>query len=524
MARSLLTLFGSVLIANSFVAGAELPNDFQLASSPGPYATRADASKPAGVVVKSGTPTIAATYFYWYDEASKSHILNADGSDAMSKHPPTFEGLSYQNVDWHYQQLTDMITAGIDVVMPVYWGGPHTTSPWSDEGLPPLIEARERLLAEGKLPPAIGMYYDTSTLDANTRKYHVDLTKPAGHRWYFGTVRDFFSMIPEKHRVLIDGKPLVFMFSHAYAKDVDDSLFPAVRRMFRDEFGRDIYIVKQKGWPGRSDSVYDWGAAINPRILDTAAIGPGYDHSAVPGRTLLLRERENGRYYDFAWRLVLAEDPATRPWLLHIETWNEFHEGTPICETREYGRKYIDMTRHFADRFHAGEQLAADERSQRSSHVWATPKESGGVTLFAHIDGPAEIKEVEGDLAWCTQKNPTAANERYLYFDVDYLFLYESDETVRMTIEYLDNGPTQFRVEYDSADPELDGPAQMFRVGSSQKLGPVDKSSGSSNWKRVEFELPHARFAGRANGGDVRLGCSEGDLVIRRIELTRDKK
>jgi len=52
-------------------------------------------------------------------------------------------------------------------------------------------------------------------------------------------------------------------------------------------------------------------------------------------------------------------NPATRPWLVHLETRNEFHEGTEICETREYGRQYIELTRRFADLFHAGKQLDA---------------------------------------------------------------------------------------------------------------------------------------------------------------------
>ncbi len=518
MKRSVVAVLGWSLIVNAFVAGAELPGDFQLESPPGPYATRVELSKPAGVVVKSGTPTIATTYFYWYDEASKSHIIDNDGTDALTEHPPTIEGLSYKNVDWHYDQLSDMIDAGIDVIMPVYWGGPFTSFPWSDEGLPPLVQARDKLLAEGKSPPAIGMFYDTSTLHANAHRYHVDLTKPAGHRWFYGTVRNFFSLIPEKHRVLIDGKPLVILYADAFAKDVDESLFPAVRQMFRDEFGGDIYLVKHQGWPGESDSIYSWGAAMAPKMLDTAAIGPGYDHSAVPGRTPLVRQRDSGQFYKFGWKLLLSKDPATRPWLLHIETWNEYHEGTQICETLEYGRQYIDMTRHFADRFHAGEQISTNEIRRGPDHVWATPDESHGVAQFAGNDGPVVIKNVEGHPAWCSQKNASIINERYVYFDVDYRFLYDADDTVRVVIEFLDDGPKQFRIEYDSADPTVDDLEQMFRDST------VEKTDGSSTWKRVEFELPNARFAGRANGADFRLSCRDADLVVRRIEVTRDKQ
>jgi len=96
-----------------------------------------------------------------------------------------------------------------------------------------------------------------------------------------------------------------------------------------------------------------------PKLLATAGLGPGYDHSAVPGRAPLVRSRDGGRFYQSAWHQLLRMNPATRPWLVHLETWNEFHEGTEICETREYGRQYIELTRRFADLFHAGKQLDA---------------------------------------------------------------------------------------------------------------------------------------------------------------------
>jgi len=38
-----------------------------------------------------------------------------------------------------------------------------------------------------------------------------------------------------------------------------------------------------------------------------------------------------------------------------IETWSEFHEGTEICETKEYGRQYIELTRKYSDMFKKGE-------------------------------------------------------------------------------------------------------------------------------------------------------------------------
>src|SRR5205823_5200555 len=81
----------------------------------------------------------------------------------------------------HQREFSDMLAAGLDFVLPVYWGEPghpgRTTGPtaphyWSTEGIPPMVEALERLEALGYPPLQIGMFYDTTIL-AN-----ADLTTP----------------------------------------------------------------------------------------------------------------------------------------------------------------------------------------------------------------------------------------------------------------------------------------------------------------------------------------------------------
>ena len=39
-----------------------------------------------------------------------------------------------------------------------------------------------------------------------------------------------------------------------------------------------------------------------------------------------------------------------------LETWNEFHEGTNIAESREHGRQYIELTRKYVDLFKQGKE------------------------------------------------------------------------------------------------------------------------------------------------------------------------
>jgi len=65
---------------------------------------------------------VLTSYFYWYDVYSGAHIRNGDGSDALTDHPPTLTGFSYKSTSWHRQQLLYMMAAGVDVLLPVYWG------------------------------------------------------------------------------------------------------------------------------------------------------------------------------------------------------------------------------------------------------------------------------------------------------------------------------------------------------------------------------------------------------------------
>jgi hypothetical protein len=513
MNPSALTLFLGSLF------GADLPADFTLLDPPGAHVGTATADQPQSGQFRAGTPVIATSYFYWYDARSGSHVIDHDGTDALTDHPPTLRGFSYQIVDWHASQLSDMMAAGIDVLLPVYWGTPLGDFGFSDQGMPKLVEARKRFIAQGKRPPSIGMFYDTSTLRHNSRGYHVDLTTPAGRLWFYGTIRNFFSHIPAQHRATIDGKPLVFLYASAFAKEVDGSLFPAVREMFRRDFGCDLFLVKMRGWPGKADSEYNWGGALAPQLLETAGLGPGYDHSAVPGRAPLVRSRDEGRFYAFAWQRLLAMDSKTRPWLVHVETWNEYHEGTEICETAEYGRQYIELTRQFADQFHVGHRIDLSKIQPSRKVISASPDQTEGLWVVPKADGDGSIAEktIAGRKAWSTTQNRYGP-ARYMYFEVEDYFLFDGDETVVVTVAYYDAGPNEFYIEYDSCDPALAGLQQQFRPGSRQSI------AGTETWKEATFTIPHARFAGRSNLADFRLTCTNDDLVISHVSIRRAQR
>ncbi len=97
----LLLLVGSLVALAGGSAIAASPADMP---PPGRhYALKADAHKNAPTF-KKGRPIVGTTYFYWYDVYSGAHVRNADGSDAMTTHPPdsSMADLSYKSPNWHY--------------------------------------------------------------------------------------------------------------------------------------------------------------------------------------------------------------------------------------------------------------------------------------------------------------------------------------------------------------------------------------------------------------------------------------
>ena len=513
------------------VMAADLPWDYQPPPAPGAFF----APKQGEISLqpfRTGDPVIATSYFYWYDIDSEAHILNHDGSDALTTHPVTTEGMSWKNPQWHKKQFRQMVEAGIDVAIPVYWGAPTALQldafRFSDEGVPQMVAALDAMIANGEKTPTLGLFYDTSTLGGhNAGGYQIDLTTDAGKRWFYATIRNFFSLVPPKHRATIDGKTLVFLYASAFATDVDDTLFPAVREMFRNDFGSDLYIVKAAEWPGDADSVYQWGAAINFIILDAAAIGAGYDHSAVPGRTPLVRSRDDGEFFTLGWERLLKMDPKTRPFLVHLETWNEFHEGTDICESKECGTFYLELTKKFASMFHAKERIRTISVAPKYPEPSAMPEAELGITAVNFAppgDGPIQVAEVEDNgtktKVWTTVPKTNVGNptERFFYFDVDAMFLIEQADAVELTVVYrfgANADPDSFAVHYDSYHPALKGLDQAFRGTKPQR---VEKKDG---WNIAVFQLPEPRFENRSNGSDFRLFVSGGEIIVKSVSLRK---
>ncbi len=80
--------------------------------------------------------------------------------------------------------------------------------------------------------------------------------------------------------------------------------------------------------------------------LFAATVLPGYDDRELrnPG---FVRERNGGELYTRYWDVATSSNPE---WIL-ITSYNEWHEGTEIEASSEYGRKYLDLTSYLVKKW-----------------------------------------------------------------------------------------------------------------------------------------------------------------------------
>lgn len=395
-----------------------------------------------------------------------------------------------------------------------------------------MVEALDRLAAADAAAPKLGLFYDTSTLANDVcgrepRGGKADLTTAAGRALFCTTVTDYFAAIPERHWALHRGGALVVLYVSAFASRWDDGLGPALRTAFAERFpGRGVCLVADQSWGAiGQDLTTSWGAALwGPKTFaGVAQIGAGYDDRAVPGRRSPVREREDGAFYDFSWQQAIA----SRPELVLLETWNEMHEGTELCPTREAGRQYLDRTRAWVDRLRtgaaAGEPVAlrwpeprprpdlswGDEAKGRDEvHADFARGERVGLREVAHEDGPCAV---QGGMLR-SGAAPKGMGS-YLYFQVSDHFAFDGDVACELEVVRA-KGPRMW-LEYDSTDRArtLAGSYTAVEPRTAVALGDVVTET---------YALPHARFANRENGGaDLRLVLPERDAAVRRISLRR---
>lgn len=499
-----------------------------------------------------GDRLVATYYFYWYKWKdacagkicdpvyNRSHIEFAPGFqgsttplDALTDHPVGLESWNFEDPQWHLSQINTISETGIDIILPVFWGVPGrygedgcVEAAWSKVGLENLVKALESNEGGKFRNPRIGMFYDTSTLSFaspfNPKQGNkIDLTTEQGLKHFYATIRDFFSLIPPRYWALWEGHPMVWLYGSEFANAHDGSLLQYTRAQFARDFGGlTPLVVAHTDWSPSigADWVYQWGAAVKPTFLSVNGIGPGFDNSAALGKprgSHVLRERKDGDFYRDAWECALRS-PAP---LTVIESWDELHEGTEICDTTEYGDQYRKMTMDYIAKF------------KNPVNIGPLPGPFQGAKSVSWLGGtmPLGIEPVtaeDGAFDKVTTEDGVVLqmNSQYLYFAVDDSFYFCGREPLSVEVEF-------FSIPAGTGQSPSDGAGTIGLEFDSWKMGakfwgmykqtetiPVNRKIG---WRTIRFDLKEARLANNQNQmADFRIVAPKG-FRIKKVTLSR---
>jgi hypothetical protein len=243
-------------------------------------------------------------------------------------------------------QLEAARAAGLDGFVVSWWGRES----------PEAGAFADLLAAAGTHGLALAPYYETGEL------------WPRGGA---GVAADLEALLDRHGRhpawLRVDGAPVIFLYAvHRLRPPVWDYV---LRRL--QSGGRRAFLIgdgPRPGWLERFDALHvyspvpilargrdlaavyrAWAATARQAGLPfMAAVAPGFDDRRIRTPATWL-PRAEGAIYDATWRAALNVDPA---WVL-VASWNEWHEGSEIEASREYGRRYLDATATWAARFRA---------------------------------------------------------------------------------------------------------------------------------------------------------------------------
>jgi len=264
-----------------------------------------------------------------------------------------YDSLSTQVIEYHIRTAQSV---GLDGFICSWWGPDN----YIDEAFPRILDVGETTGFNSTI--YLEVVQDSADL---YRQLQYVLTR-------YGTHPAFLRYA---------GKPVIFIYSRVIGS------LPLA------EFGRVFSELDAQGLPAfyLADSldakyldVFDGLHAYSPlNVMDrypglvntctnrskvfASTIAPGYDDTVIrhPG---LVVDRANGSYYMGAWEMVMVSKPQ---WVL-VTSWNEWHEGSEIEPSLEFGDLYLNLTALYYRLFESGRFTPRlEERMQEISGMFA---------------------------------------------------------------------------------------------------------------------------------------------------------
>ncbi|MDK2953374.1 MAG: hypothetical protein PWQ27_757 [Kosmotoga sp.] len=208
-------------------------------------------------------------------------------------------------------------------------------------------------------------------LNKKGKRFYISLYYEGYERWATRqeTVDELCFALEEfakdEYFLKVNGKPVIFIYSRAI-NSLSKEDWEYVVSQVREKCGPALFIADTLGakFAKLFGGLHTYNVCGTFRKLPQMKLGlrfmnfqarkngiihvmnimPGYDdtHVRVPGFSV---DRENGKLYEELWKLVLNLDPD----MVVITSWNEWHEGSEIEPSLEYGRKYLEITKKWSE-------------------------------------------------------------------------------------------------------------------------------------------------------------------------------
>jgi glycoprotein endo-alpha-1,2-mannosidase len=296
-----------------------------------------------------GNPEVSKRWVHWRDVDQPNHRIGG------STHYPklgAYDSHDPKTIEQHCRWARE---AGLTGFIVSWWA----QGDFHDQGLPLMLDtARKQGLN-------ITVYYE--------------VVPPRDRPAPEGAIKDLLYILEHygKHPAWLkaNGMPVVFIYGRALGQIKLDGWREVIREVNSKYPGGAVFVGDRiaedaarvfdgihtynptSRIAGKSaEDIRQWAKTTFPEWVKTAGdriscltIIPGYDDTKLPDRRppRPVTDRHNGATYRALWEEAIAARPN---WIL-ITSWNEWHEGSEIEPSLEYGETALKNTRKFAAKF-----------------------------------------------------------------------------------------------------------------------------------------------------------------------------
>ncbi|MCL5985278.1 MAG: glycoside hydrolase family 99-like domain-containing protein [Actinobacteria bacterium] len=273
---------------------------------------------------------------YWFHWNLNGHNPDNERSgrrEIASPHYPSLSPEKYdsQDPDVLYTHVKQAISAGIDGFVVDWWGINH----FEDVSFRLLLGVVEKNFPNFKL----AILYDGH--------YAKDYKNGAGMGAEFKYILNSYSNSP--NYLKFEGRPVIMIWnakSHKSSEWVDAYYSVADRGnvVFLTDWWN--YTSFSDGYTTYTNDSNGYLLNIDPTKIVSETVMPGWDNTKVVKNGVVI-PRGSGGFYAQWWGKVYKNAPD----FVVIASWNEWHEGSEIEPSLEYGDTYLNLTREYASKY-----------------------------------------------------------------------------------------------------------------------------------------------------------------------------